>query len=202
MRPSLWTGKTLYPWRWVFAFNWMIARICLQLLLIKALINMIIGLCGYPRLRQIVWLLFDCRGVAVVLIFNCSVLHWSLFWKAITLNWRTSSLRFPLDCSLLVCWVLNGGPWFAIIESVWSLICIHSRMSERILVVVVVIVNLVQILHSFLVVKRLILKVYFKLVVLLFIIIVDRKFCPWHTLRLRHGNFNFLASLDRRTRNG
>ncbi len=51
----------------------MIARIRLQLLLIKTLINMIIGLCGYPGLR--LRLLLECGGIAVVLVFDSTVLH-------------------------------------------------------------------------------------------------------------------------------
>ena len=199
MRPGLWTCKTLNPrWR-IFAFNWVITRIGLQLVLIRTLIYIVVRLCGYPRLRFIMNIFPQSGGIAIVLIFHWTVLNWSLFWKSIINLWSS----FSFHCRLLVS-RMQGNSWFTIMKVVRSLIGVYSCISERVLVVVmimVMVVHWVEVLHSFLCVYWLILEINFKLIVLFIIIIANSNLWPGYAFWFRHCNFNFLASLDWRNWN-
>ncbi len=54
----------------------------------------------------------------------------------------------------------------------------------------------VKVLHSFLIIKRLILEINFELIVLNVIVIAYSHFRARDTFRLWNGDFYFLASLD------
>lgn len=54
----------------------------------------------------------------------------------------------------------------------------------------------VEVMHSFLIIKRLILEINFELIVLIVIVIAYGHFRARYAFRLWNGDFYFLASLD------